>query len=81
MTCSEVLELLTEYLEGALSAAEHARVNDHLDGCDHCRRDLAQLEASISATGALRQDAVPDHVRESLVRAFRGYRRIERPEG
>jgi anti-sigma factor RsiW len=74
LTCHEVLDLLTEYLEGALPPVEHARVAAHLEECDGCARFLEQLTSTIAATGALREDAVPDAVRESLLAAFRTWR-------
>jgi predicted anti-sigma-YlaC factor YlaD len=75
LTCHEVLDLLTEYLEGALVPVEHARVAAHLELCEGCARFLEQLTLTIAVTGALREDAVPDDVRDSLVAAFRTWRR------
>lgn len=74
-TCREVLDVLTEYLEGALAPVEHARVAAHLEECDGCERFLNQLTSTVAATGALREDAVPDDVRERLLTAFRTWRR------
>ena len=75
MTCREVLELLTEYLEGALPPAAQARVAAHLDDCEPCDRFLQQLTLTISLTATLREDDVPDDVRDSLLSAFRTWRR------
>ena len=81
MTCREVLELLTEYLEGALPAAARARVAAHLDDCDPCDRFLEQLRLTIGLTATLREDDVehdvPDDVMDSLLSAFRTWRRVE----
>lgn len=75
ITCREVLELLTDYLDGALAPAVEMAVSTHLDGCDGCRRYLEQFNASIEATADLREDTVPADVRETLVAAFRTWRR------
>jgi len=40
MTCRTVRRLLPGYLDGALSAREHASVARHLPGCDECRGEL-----------------------------------------
>jgi len=46
MNCRQVVELMTDYLEGALSAVERARFEDHIAGCDGCRAYLAQLRTA-----------------------------------
>jgi predicted anti-sigma-YlaC factor YlaD len=74
LTCREVLDVVTDYLEGVLSPMEHARVAAHLQECPPCTRYLEQFTATIEATAALREEAVPDDVRESLLAAFRTWR-------
>lgn len=49
LTCREVVELLSDYLEGALSGSERARVEEHLDTCPQCTAYLVQLRATIGA--------------------------------
>jgi predicted anti-sigma-YlaC factor YlaD len=75
ITCREVLELLTDYLEGALAPAAEMAVAAHLDACEGCRCYLEQLNASIAATAELREDTVPAEIRETLLAAFRTWRR------
>ena len=75
LTCREVLGLLTEYLDGALPPLDRARVAAHLQGCEACARYLEQFATTIEATAALRDEAVPVDVRESLLAAFRTWRR------
>jgi predicted anti-sigma-YlaC factor YlaD len=77
ITCRELLELLTEYLEGALAPTVEVAVATHLDACEGCRRYLEQLNISIEVTAALREDSVPADVRETLLAAFRSWRRPE----
>jgi anti-sigma factor (TIGR02949 family) len=75
LTCREVLDLLTEYLDGALAPVEQARLAAHLEECEACARYLEQFTATIEVTAALREEAVPDDVRESLLAAFRTWPR------
>ena len=77
ITCREVLDLLTDYLEAALPPGLHARVELHLLECDHCARYLEELRATIGALGALTEDDVPSEVRDALLTAFRTWRRDE----
>jgi anti-sigma factor RsiW len=53
LACRELVELVTEYLEGALDAAERARVEDHLGDCDGCRAHLRQGQATVTVLGRL----------------------------
>ena len=75
MTCREVLDLLTDYLESALPAEVHARVERHLADCDHCADALDRLRATIDALGSLDDERVAPDVRERLLLAFRSWQR------
>ncbi|HEY1278044.1 MAG TPA: zf-HC2 domain-containing protein [Acidimicrobiales bacterium] len=74
-TCREVLDLLTDFLESALPAPLHARVQRHLADCDDCERHLDQLRATIQALGGLAEDEVAPEVRDQLLNAFRSWPR------
>jgi anti-sigma factor RsiW len=74
LTCQELVELVTEYLEGGLTADERARVDDHLDACAGCRAYVAQMEATlrvVRGTAALEQR--PEVA--GLLAAFRHWKR------
>ena len=75
MTCREVVELMTDYLEGALPASVRARFEEHIAGCGGCTAYLEQLRTARRLTGALAEVPVPDHLRDELLAAFRGFRR------
>jgi len=80
ITCREVLDLLTDYLEAALPPGLHAQVERHLLECDHCTQYLEELRATIGALGALgalTEDEVPSDVRDALLAAFRTWWRDE----
>ena len=70
-TCQEVVDLVTEYLEGALDDERRARLEDHLASCEACSTHLAQMRDTIAATGRLREEDVPDEVMNLLTRSFR----------
>ncbi len=72
MTCREFVERVTEYLEGALSAPDVARLQAHLDYCPPCVEYLEQMRTTLALTGRLREaDAPASHARDELMAAFR----------
>ena len=75
MPCQELVEVITDYLEGTLSPEERLRFEEHLAGCDGCRAYLEQMRVTIRLTGALKTDSIPEGVREQLLTAFRDWKR------
>jgi anti-sigma factor RsiW len=75
MPCQELVEVITDYLEGALSPEDRWRFEEHLSTCDGCRNYLEQMRATIRATGALQEESLPTGVREQLLDAFRDWKR------
>ena len=76
LSCAELVELVTEYLDGALPAQERARFEGHLTVCDSCVTYLDQMRTTIELTGRLRVDDLSPEVTAELVEAFRGWHRI-----
>jgi len=74
MTCREVVELMTDYLEGALSGADRARFEEHIAGCDGCRAYLAELVTTRRVLGKLAEEPIPEHLESELMKAFRDWR-------
>lgn len=74
LTCREIVELLSEYLDRTLPARQRARVDAHLDTCPECSAYLAQLRATLRALGRLREQDVAAPILERLVAAFRSWR-------
>lgn len=73
MMCRELVEVITEYLEGTLSPADRARFEAHLVVCPHCSRYLAQFRTTIRETGSLRSDDLSEELAGQLLEAFRGW--------
>jgi predicted anti-sigma-YlaC factor YlaD len=74
MTCKEIAELVTEYLEHTLPRAERARFEDHLHGCQGCLAYLEQTRLTIRSIGHLTEDDIPAPVLQSLLGAFRRWK-------
>ena len=74
LTCRELVEIVTDYLEGALSPEERIQFEKHLVMCDGCAIYLDQMRESIRLTGMLREEHVSEEARERLVEAFRGWK-------
>lgn len=70
LACRELVELITDYLEGALSASEVAAVEAHLAECDGCERYLDQMRATLRALGTVPVATLPEEAVDSLLAAF-----------
>ena len=75
LTCKEVVEIVSDYLEGALSDELRARFDRHISGCDGCTNYLEQMRETIRLTGMLTEEQVPVAQRERLLEAFRDWNR------
>jgi predicted anti-sigma-YlaC factor YlaD len=75
MTCHELVELVTEYLEDAMEPAERSRLELHLAGCRPCRHYLDQMRKTIDVVGELPEEAVTPEAREDLLEVFRAWKR------
>ena len=73
MNCDELVELVTAYLEGALSPADTQRVAAHLTECDGCTTYVQQFRTTVDALGRLPTEAaeLPATTRADLLAAFR----------
>ena len=71
MTCQELVELVTEYLEGALGPSERQRFEGHLQSCDGCTIYLEQMRQVIAALGQLTEASIPEPIKQGLLRGFR----------
>jgi anti-sigma factor RsiW len=74
IACAQLVELVTDYLEGALAADERMRFEEHLAECDPCVAYLDQMRTTIELTGRLRQEDLAPEVQVELVAAFRDWK-------
>jgi len=75
LSCQELVELVTDYLEGALDERHRQAFERHLDGCDGCTEYLAQLGATIRLTGMLTVEDLSRDAESTLLQAFRTWKR------
>ena len=75
LACTEEVELITDYLEGALPDAQRARLELHLETCPGCTEYVEQMRTIAGSLGGLREDQLPDEMRAGLVESFREFRR------
>ena len=71
IVCQQAVELVTDYLEGALSQRDRVRFEAHLRGCPHCTEYLAQMRVTIAAAGRIEAAALAPEVRDELVSLYR----------
>ena len=74
MTCKELVELVTDYLEGTLPTEVRARMEKHLSGCEGCTHYLEQMRQTIRLTGQVREENLAPAQRDDLLRLFRGWK-------
>jgi anti-sigma factor RsiW len=74
LVCQQVVELVTDYLEGALSEAEGRRLERHLAGCPHCTEYLAQMRETIRLAGRVAPEDLTPAMRTDLTDLYRRWR-------
>ena len=75
LPCQELVELVTDYLEGRLAPIEQRRFEAHLALCRGCRIYLEQMRQTILALGKLSEESIDPEAKERLLGAFRTWRR------
>jgi predicted anti-sigma-YlaC factor YlaD len=75
LSCQELVELVTDYLEGALAPADLGRFEEHLASCGKCRQYLEQLRQTLRVMGTLTPRDLSPEVEQTLFGAFRGWAR------
>jgi anti-sigma factor RsiW len=74
VVCQQAVELVTDYLEGALSRAERRRFEVHLAGCPHCTEYLAQMRKTIELTGSVTPEDLSPQVQDEFIALYRQWR-------
>jgi anti-sigma factor RsiW len=73
LTCQQVVELVTEHLDGVMEPRRNARFEAHLAGCDDCSAYLEQFRATVAVVRRLGAGEVPEPVMNELLAAFRSW--------
>jgi anti-sigma factor RsiW len=71
LACQQVVELITDYLEGALSRAARRRFEAHLAGCPHCTEYLAQMRETIKLAGRIEPGDLTPQMRQEFADLYR----------
>ena len=74
LPCQEVVEMVTDYLEGALSRRDRRRFERHLAGCPHCTEYLAQMRETLRLTGRLVPEDLDPEVEQEFTELYRRWR-------
>ena len=73
--CQEVVELASEYLEGAMTPEQMTRFELHLNLCDGCYAFLEQVRTTSKIAGLLPEEQIPEEIKTQLLAAFRDWKR------
>jgi anti-sigma factor RsiW len=73
IACQEMVELVTDYLEGALSWRDRRRFERHIAGCEHCGAYLEQMRQTLRVLGRIDEETISPEARDALLHAFRGW--------
>jgi anti-sigma factor RsiW len=74
LVCQQAVELVTDYLEGALSPAGRRRFEKHLAGCPNCTEYLAQMRATIALAGEIAPEDLSPVMRDEFIALYQRWR-------
>ena len=76
LSCQEIVELITDYFEGALARETTSLFEEHLNFCDGCEIYLDEMRATIATVRNVDnvEAAMPEETRQKLLQAFRHWR-------
>jgi anti-sigma factor RsiW len=75
LTCQELVELVTDYLEGTLPRRDRARFEAHIAGCTNCSAYVEQFRETVRLTGTLRESDVSPEAADALLAHFASWKR------
>lgn len=78
LTCKELTELITDYLEGRLPLSRRLSFRLHVMMCRNCRNYLRQMKITVRSLGAMPLEPVPPEIREEMLKAFRAWKTTPR---
>ena len=74
LTCREMSDLVTDYLEGRMGDEERLRFQKHLGLCRDCRAHVGKMRRMVETLGELPPDPIPDRVMGELLDRFRDWK-------
>lgn len=74
LSCKELVELVTEYLENTLPEPDRIRFETHLSGCTGCTHYLEQIRHTVALTGKLTTETIDPAVESELLKIFRDWK-------
>lgn len=74
LSCQELVELVTEYLDGALASEDSLAFERHVAICPPCRGYVAEIRQTIAAAGELTEDNIPPAARDGMLDVFRSWK-------
>jgi anti-sigma factor RsiW len=77
LRCEELVQLVTDYFDDALTAEQRHGVEEHLAVCRGCVQHVGQMRLTIQAVHDLHEESLPPPAREELLEMFREWRRRE----
>jgi len=75
LSCQDVVELVTEYLDRSLPPEEASLFEQHVNFCDGCEWYLDEMRTTITTVGRITEEQVPRDTRDKLLAAFREWKR------
>ena len=74
LVCRDAVALMSDYVDEVLSRRDRERLEAHLATCPHCTEYLAQIKATITATGHVQPDDLSEEALDELVTLYRRWR-------
>jgi len=76
LSCQELTELVTDYLEGRLKLGDRISFRMHVAMCPSCREYLHQMELTVNTVGELCDAEIPSDVKDELMSAFQDWKKV-----
>lgn len=73
ITCKDLVELVTDYLDDRMPAEQRLRFEEHIAFCSPCAVYLEQMRQTISVTGALREEDLDQESRDAMLSVFKDF--------
>ncbi len=75
MACKELVEVVTDYLEGRLSVVDRVRLEEHLAGCPRCQNYLDQMRQTLAMLGRIPAESIEPSAQNELLDVFRDWKK------